>query len=201
MSLKSLYKNLIKEYGDDIAKGVASYGDDALAIASRAGNLTALPDATLPDLDAQAILKSKLIDKRLPYDHFESVLSPRAANEAAQDVIDGFQDSQMWGRFPRRTDILGPITSDATAERAFYPNGRAVMVPEIPTSDLVVDDVISSDFGGWEGFTLRPHKNTALGRWFENASNSPQYSTMYNYPIGPKPLRKSDRRFLDELPF
>lgn len=200
MSLKSLYKNLIKEYGDDALGIVGKNADGALPFPN-IFKPEYISDATLPDLDAQAILKSKLIDKRLPYDHFENVLPPSAADEAAQNVIDGFQDSQLWGRFPRRTDILGPITSDATAERAFYPNGRAVMVPEIPTSDLVVDDVIPSDFGGWKGFTIRPHRNTALGRWFENASNNPQYSTMYNYPIGPKPLRKSNKRSLDLLPF
>lgn len=213
-TIKALFSKLkpatkaIAPMADDAAKGVIKYGDDAARAVTNYGD-DFLPPATFPDLNAQAALKDRLLDKRLPYDHFEYIAPPRAANELAADVIEGFQDSYYWGRFPRDTDILGPVTKEVSTERNFFPNGTAVMTPQLPTSDLVVDDVIPSEYG-YKGFTLRPHKNTALGRWFANALNNPKTATKYNYSIGPSapPIYVNGtrnpvygKRFKDYLPF
>ena len=103
-------------------------------------------------------------------------------------MLNDFDLYPHWGRFPSKTDILGPVSAEVSLDRELFPNGTAVMTPELPTSQLVLDDIVPGAYGGYDGFTLRPHKNTALSKWYNNALNNPKKRTNYSYAIGPSDL-------------
>lgn len=162
-TIKALFGKLAP-LADDAAGAVAKYGDDALAVVDRVDDF--LPPATVTNPKALAGLKERLIDKRLPYDHFTYIKPPASASKASAEFVEGFNDPMSWGRFPRYTKTLGAVDADLFASGdAIVPKGSAVSVPEMPTSGLVVNRGQRDD---WRvrGFELRPHKNTALGRWY-----------------------------------
>jgi hypothetical protein len=155
---------LAANYGDDAARAVANYGDDALVMADKIDNF--LPPASVPDLQAQQRLKNDLIYKRSPADHFDFIAPPAATSKASAEFVEGFNDPMTWGRFPRYTNTLGSVDSDLfDIGNGIKPKGSAVNVPEIPTSGLVVN----RGQNDWRtrGFELRPHKNTAMGKWYD----------------------------------
>ena len=219
MALKRLFGKLVKNYGDDAAKLVATKGDDVARAAAKSdlapwdfsksfddyGLDDALPFGTnaygqtvipLPGgsgakidgktfhyptrYSSQNALKEKLLDKRIGVATRPE--APKLSN------ISEYADPDF--SFPTTTSVLG----DAVLEHSWVPTayddildyaGSSVapydvfnqtLANPISTSGMVIqtpevlNGISHSDDGA---FGLRPHRNTALGRWF--AKNNPNY--------------------------
>jgi hypothetical protein len=192
-ALKALFSKLkpaaraVAPVSDDVARGVANYGDDALRAVGKVGDF--LPPATVANPIVLAILKERLVDKRLPYDHFTHVEPPAAASEEIGEFINGFNEDPLWGRFPRSTKTLGNVATDLYDNDGVVPIGddNIWLRKPIDTSQLVVDSLRPR--GRFDKqFTLRPHKNTALGRWYDKQVQEEAMikdSFLYNDPISP----------------
>lgn len=158
----------IANYGDDVANAIANYGDDALAATDL------LDDLPLP-MTSQERLKQKLLDKRSPasLDIMElskgPAVGPGYNSEAVSSALREISDSPFLGGFPQYTNYLGDVVSEVSDGPALVPKinseGLSVQVPPLPTSQLVAQ---APYFGirPTDGIGLRPHRNTALGRWF-----------------------------------
>lgn len=166
-NLNNLFKKLVTEYGDDALALVADKGDDALAIADKVDDF--IPDRTfeftnpfgqvvsadynkpgiwnidgktfhdLPEnyaLTNQSVLKEELLNKRTGREYLN--IMPREGSDVK---------------------FLGDATQffdDGNREMFKRGDGFTITLPyHMPSEDLVYDYT-----------TLRPHKNTALGRWY-----------------------------------
>lgn len=168
---------LVANYGDDVARGVANYGDDALAVADKVDDF--LPtDGTWERLPGRDL---KFVPRKLPK-NISDYPSP--------------DDS-----FPRTTSVLGDVVLgeqgmlqphymfNQKLDKPLDTSGMVIQNPEL-LRGLDYQDVDRFAFG------IRPHRNTALGRWF--AKNNPNYGfdieerfpqipfTRYSEPIGPQ---------------
>lgn len=197
LSLKALFSKLkpaaraVAPVADDIAKGVANYGDDAAKLAANYGDdaLRAVDkvddalagfDLTVPT--AQQRLKDELLFKRSPasLDVSEVVELPSVVpdryprfDSAASRLAHYNEPGGAWGRFPKTTRYLGDVAGDIGLGKLVPGDiGETIRVPELPTSGLVVQGPTLELFEAPIG--LRPHKNTALGRWF--SKNNPNFS-------------------------
>lgn len=178
MALKGLFGKLVKEYGDDAAKLIATKGDDvARAAAAKGDDVLRAADKVddfLPDrsfeftnpfgqvvsadygkpgvwdiggktfhdvpkdslLTNQSVLKEELLNKRTGREYLNSI--PREGSDVK---------------------FLGDATQlfDYNNREMFNRgNGFTTALPyRMPSEDLVYDYT-----------TLRPHNNTALGRWY-----------------------------------
>lgn len=85
-------------------------------------------------------------------------------------------DNQYWGGFPSTTNYLGDVVGDLS-EDSLVPSidSTSIKVPELPTSGLVAQTPKFGDYEEPHVVGLRPHKNTALGKWFSK--------NLKNYPI------------------
>lgn len=93
-------------------------------------------------------------------------------------------DSPYWGGFPKTTEYLGDVVGDLGEGLVPDFPQTSVKIPELPTSQLVAQ---TPKYGVWDDLHvvgLRPHKNTALGRWFaKNLPNYPQHQLIDDYDI------------------
>lgn len=186
---------VVANYGDDAAKALTTYGDDVVRAADDIDNVDDYVDLfSLPGLDEigrndppvefDADTTAELLrdaELRREADYWKSV-----ANDAEDDLIYLDRDS-LWntsyGQDPytpemqqkshnlitkmrlanERADRFMPTATRTTQDILGLPGN--VDVPKIPTKELVR----MHSFGGY-----RPHKNTALGRWFQQ--NAPQFN-------------------------
>lgn len=132
------------------------------------------------DNSPQSQLKARLMDKRSPAAWDVRDISPLpSAVEGSIDASQAFDNftkpGGFWGGVPSTTSVLGDVRGSIAAED-IVPGGIAstyVQVPEIPTAGLVMQDTTGLGVGYLDEFGLRPHKNTALGKWF--AKQVPSY--------------------------
>ena len=210
-AIKALFGKLAP-YADDVAKGVANYGDDAARLAANYGDdalravdkaddflddVTFLDDFAIPNSPrtAQQHLKDELLFKRSP-----ASLDVRDIPKLPATVPDGHvwerwgnenvsrrlhtYDSPYWGGFPSTTEYLGDVFGDLGEGLMPTLSQNAIKIPELPTSQLVAQ---TPAHGSWDDLSvvgLRPHKNTALGRWFaKNMPSYPQHQLIDDYEI------------------
>ena len=132
----------------------------------------AVPPASVANPSAQQALKNALIDKRLPYDHLDDIALPAVTSPQTGDLLASYATSPFWGRFPRDTIVLGHVRPDLSIDYDIPAVGNSnVRLPKpIPTSQLVASKPYPQTTYH-DDLVLRPHKNTALGRWY--AKNLP----------------------------
>lgn len=173
MGLKSIFARLlgrygddVLKYGDDVAKGVANSVDDVAKIPSR------MRFVDIPDT----------LGKGTPYEGGILVTPTDPLWKYGTD----FNTVDELVNTPKTINFLGHNDIDQTGfnPRPYY---ETVKIPETPINSLVreIDYEDGTDF-------IRPHKNTALGKWFEK-----KYASLF--PPQPPP------RFVEiddvELPF
>ena len=166
-TIKSLFGKLAP-YADDAAKGVANYGDDAARLIGKYGD-DVVP--TYADDAAEWIIKGKPIHEVpegalwTPQNRLKDTL---VAKRTGRDSI-----WEPW-EFRNGTDVshLGNAIERFTYDnRPIYDFGAAsVRTPHLPTEQLV-----------YSKGELRPHKNTALGRWY-NSKMRDRASMLNNMP-------------------
>lgn len=189
----------VANYGDDVARAVVPYADDAAKAVTNYGDDVARAIATTPPASVAnpkdlASLKERLVDKRLPYDHFTHIEPPAPASEIAGKFINDFSEDPLWGRFPRDTGVLGTLVTDLGSYEAFQPAkspAGAITIPRMDTSELVVDALTPNSKWGKYEFELRPHKNTALGEWYTAQRNSKLERNLKPSPIEKIPTFKN----------
>ena len=205
-SLKTLF-NKLAPMADDVAEGVANYGNDIMTLAKNNyddlseaskrvfdlglspghsdkfgrevlpmangnafidGKLFHYPDLT-EDSPIQDYMKARLMDKHV---------NP-GQNSGVRDIIKRMPDTPYsapsWQSFiPGNTPVLGDVVIPNAFIDGFHPaNSMSTMLPKrIDTADLIMQSPELPDASG-KVFGLRPHKNTALGKWF--AKNNPTY--------------------------
>ena len=195
-TIKALFGKLAP-YADDVAKGVANYGDDAARLvtdygddvvddftrltsyvnrhnaksldvptpvktALQAGKLNDLGFSNTPPQGVLAKLHSALDD--VPVDDYTRYKTDRLFNNAVDNagwrgnVVEDVATTDWLGqgRAAEFNSWNGPVSY-------VHPeNGVSVRVPEIPLSSVVSTSSVR-----------RPHKNTALARWFESVKGDP----------------------------
>ena len=184
MGLKSFFAKLLGKtddvaklattYGDDVAEGVAKYQDEVV-------DFTDLPPFSEPPSDPvdlgtgklfhfgeygtpEGSLKNDLLHKRLAKidpDYPREIIWEKSPSEVRPEFGQNvsFED---YINFPKQTSYLG----DVDARFASMPDGSYTTLPlntSIPTSQLVIQ---SPEINNYKNIGLRPHNNTALGRWF-----------------------------------
>lgn len=212
-SIKALFGKLVGKvapYADNVAKGVANYGDDVAKIATNygddVGRAVGSVDDALPfeftnrfgqtvsadynkpglwniDSDTfhdrlegdlltnQAVLKEELLNKRTGREYLNAI--PREGSDVKflGDAVRHF-DYNNREMFKR-----GPVTINLPGW--------------MPSEDLVFD----------RNTTLRPHLNTALGRWYTQAMKK-QGPLTYKVDSRLSPWKDlTNIRLDDELPF
>lgn len=131
-------------------------------------------------------LKARLMDARSPAAWDVRDVSPLPSvvegSMDASQALDNFTElGGFWGGVPSTTSVLGDVRGSIAAED-IVPGGVAgtfVQTPELPTKGLVMQDTTGLGTGYLDEFGLRPHKNTALGKWFEK--QVPSYRWDRNY--------------------
>ncbi len=199
-TIKALFGKLAP-MADDAAKGVANYGDDALAAVGKPDNfldgVTFLDDFAIPNgpRTAQQQLKDELLFKRSPgaLDVVDTPNLPSIVPDGhvwemwgGENVAKRIHsyDSPYFGGFPRSTQYLGDVFGDLGEGLVPSSPQNAIKVPEIPTSQLVAQTPKYGARDDLHVVGLRPHKNTALGRWFaKNLPNYPQHQIIDDYEI------------------
>lgn len=203
-ALKGLFSKLkpaaktVANYGDDAAKALTTYGDDV------ARGIGLVDDSVIPNLESpglnirgktfhwptdntpQAQLKTKLMDARSPaaWDVRDVLPLPSVVEGSmdASQALDNFTEiGGPWGGVPSTTSVLGDVRGNIGVDD-IVPGGVTgtfVQTPELPTKDLVMQDTTGLGIGYLDEFGLRPHKNTALGKWFEK--QVPSYRWDRNY--------------------
>lgn len=205
-TIKALFGKLAP-MADDVAKGVANYGDDVMTLAKnnyddlsevskrvfdaglspghldRSGrNILPMangdafidgkkfhyPDLT-EDSPLQDWMKARLMDKHI---------NPRQ-DSGVRDILNRMPDTPVnapnWPSMtPGNTSVLGDVVIPNAWIDGFHPvNSMSTVLPKrIDTAGLIMQSPELPDASG-KVFGLRPHKNTALGKWF--AKNNPGY--------------------------
>ena len=189
---------VVANYGDDAAKALTTYGDDVarnIDFVDASGNL----NLESPGLNirgkqfhwptgnsSQDRLKASLMDARSPASWDVRDISPLPSvvedSMDASQALDNFTEiGGPWGGVPSTTSVLGDVRGNIGVDD-IVPGGVAgtfVQTPELPTKDLVMQDTTGFGLGYLDEFGLRPHKNTALGKWFEK--QVPSYRWDRNY--------------------
>lgn len=179
----------VVNYGDDAAKLVTNYGDDALNVANKVDDF--VPDRTFeftnPFGQAVSADYSKPgvwnIDGKTFHDVPENSLLTNQ-NVLKEELLNKRTGREYLNAVPREgSDVkfLGDATQlfDYDNREMFKRgDGFTITLPyHMPSEDLVYDYT-----------TLRPHKNTALGRWYDEAmfEKMAKDSFLYNDPISPQ---------------
>lgn len=144
-TIKALFGKLAGQYGDDVIEGVAKYGDDAYRMAYNYGD----------DVMLKAMSDGDLGSLKRPFE--------------VDNILNSYDlHNEPWFNFnPNTTKFLGNPVEDITVNSI-----PRVKVPNLPTDGLVKEYLQISDVGspsGVDAFVeplVRPHRNTALGRWF-----------------------------------
>jgi hypothetical protein len=162
-TIKALFGKLAGQYGDDIVEGVAKYGDDVVG-------------ATAPYVDDVAEDTTRLLNyynnnakwSTHPYIYGKYVDNP-VLNQALQastgyvdnipvirqadsGVLKKMSDYALWGN-----DLGSGLPTG---------NARSNLYNALETATDAAPESIKGTSGFIEEFG-RPHKNTALGRWFK----------------------------------
>lgn len=126
------------------------------------------------DNTPQSQLKKRLMEARSPADWVERPPLPSTVEGSidASEVLDWFTEpGGPWGGVPRTTRVIGDVRGDLfSTGDGIVPGGIAgtfVDTPALPTTGMVMQDTTGLGIGYGDEFGLRPHKNTALGRWFD----------------------------------
>jgi hypothetical protein len=150
MALKQLSKKLIGNYGDDAARLIYNYGDDLAQYAAGYGD--------------------DVVENMVKYN-----------NNIASDIPRIYPDK--FTAPIQTTNYLGTVTPNPTYDIEGVINGAELLptavstmdipnvaVPNLNTEGLVADFMeypIDETLGIYDNsLSLRPHNNTALGRWF-----------------------------------
>ena len=173
-ALKALFSKLkpaakaVAPMTDDIARLGANYGDDALAIANKADDFFPT-DGTwepVPGLNLEEFVPRKLPKNisNYPDPDFSFPSTTSVLGDVMLDTrrvgpgTDGVWDIET---------VLNPhYMFNQTLSKPLDTSGMVIQTPEL-LRGLDYQDVDNFAFG------IRPHKNTALGRWF--AKNNPNY--------------------------
>lgn len=134
-------------------------------------------------------LKARLMEARSPADWIERPPLPSTVEGSvdASEALDWFTEpGGPWGGVPRTTRVIGDVRGDLfSTGDGIVPGGIAgtyVDVPALPTKGLVMQDTTGLGIGYLDEFGLRPHKNTALGKWF--SKQVPAYRWDINPTVG-----------------
>lgn len=195
---------LVGEYGDDAARLVANYGDDVAEDTSRILNYVnkqsrygAYPYHKYQSSPAirNALTATELYDGGIPVAVIPNGGVLKKASDYVMDNVSDFDTRDkvwdgLWQAVDsapitdyadgalRKTNFLGPANVRATDL-----GDVASAVPElgsISTPDISMSNVVWSDPG-----LIRPHKNTALGRWYD--AQAKKKGVQYPFgPIGPE---------------
>jgi hypothetical protein len=173
-ALKALFSKLkpaakaIAPVTDDVANAVANYGDDALAIADKADDFFPTDGIwkPVPGVDLEEFVPRKL-PKNISYFSDPDDSFPRTTSVLGDVVLDtrkvgpGIDD--VWDI----ESVLNPhYIFNQKLDKPLDTSGMVIQTPEL-LRGLDYQDVDEFAFG------IRPHRNTALGRWF--AKNNPNY--------------------------
>lgn len=176
--------NAVVNYSDDAAKALTTYGDDvargvelvdsgSLSLASPGLDIRGKRFHWPTDSSPQSQLKVRLMDARSPAAWDVRDISPlpsvMESSMDASQALDNFTElGGFWEGVPSTTGVLGDVRG-SIAKESIVPAGigTSIEIPEIPTSGLVMQNASEYAPGLPGSFGLRPHKNTALGRWFE----------------------------------
>lgn len=194
----------VANYGDDAARLVANYGDDVAEDTSRILNYInkqsrygAYPYHKYQPSPAirNALTATEVYDGGFPV---ATIPNDGVLRRASDYVLDNVSDldtrHRVWGGLMqaadsapitnyadgalRKTNFLGPAKVKATDL-----GDVASAIPElgsISTPDISMSNVVWSDPG-----LIRPHKNTALGRWYD--AQAKKKGVQYPFgPIGPE---------------
>lgn len=212
-TIKALFGKLAP-MADDVAGAVANYGDDAARLIGEYGDDVAADTSRLLKKytygnEGNPVLNTGL-QKRLVYDNGIPVLAEPSGGVLSKAYDYAFKNAGPKGfkdvthamnsavaptySFGEMVDALGPHGTYDTyfAEHIGSPHVGAVpLSTNMRLSDLVHEG---------DGY-VRPHKNTALGRWFEKARSTPSKTIQYDYRIGPEKQPFEFKGYVDELPF
>ena len=185
-TVKALFGKLAP-YTDDVAKGVVNYGDDVAEDLTRLSAYVSKQNARAPEvpLPVKTALQAPTLNSMgLPLNESSGVLSKLKgaldgipgnsytkykANRTFNNALDNAGWRGNVNSMSGVTDWLGAgkLDDDLYA----WGGPRTFAVPKnrvsINVPDLPLDTVV--DFGDFR----RPHKNTALGKWFDKIKNDP----------------------------
>lgn len=160
---------LVADKGDDVARAVANYGDDALAVVDKVDDF--IPDRTFEFTNPFGQVVSADYNKpgvwNIDGKTFHDIPEPYALtnqNALKEELLNKRTGREYLNSVPREgydVKFLGDATPhfDYNNRETFNRgDGFTTTLPyHMPSEDLVYDRS-----------TLRPHKNTALGRWYDN---------------------------------
>ena len=153
----------LTNYGDDVAKGVANYGDDALRTVDKMGDT--LPDRTFEFTNRFGQNVSADYNKPGIWN-----VGGKTFHDLSEGDLRTSQNVLKEELLNKRTDRGHPY--DFTESR---PPLSAYFIP--PEYEAVTDYDPDDGFTDYDLIeipgTARPHKNTALGRWYANKVNMP----------------------------
>jgi hypothetical protein len=180
-AIKALFAKLAGRYGDDIVGGVAKYGDDVLEGATNYGDDVIRLASNYGDI-GDDILKANAHDTYTQATKYG--MSPKTTNwiGGVRTSNPNWYHPDVPQTYKYKKIIYEPdgniINPKQGLNKVFSDNNPipAVRVPNLSTDDLVTDtfEIPASDWKSYNPIedanlrvkSLRPHSNTALGRWF-----------------------------------
>lgn len=133
----------VAKYGDDAARAVANYGDDALAVVDKVDDV--LPDRTFEFTNPFGQVVSADYNK------------PGVWNIDGKTFHDIPESYALTNQNVLKEELLNKRTGLGKPDAGDFIDEAMVLGEAFPK-----DQLVESTDPRW-----RPHKNTALGRWFE----------------------------------